>query len=48
MVILVKIVKKGFIQMVVESRESTMHSDLKTKNSFWKVSSGGYPLKKIH
>jgi hypothetical protein len=57
MVILVKIVKIGQLQMDVESRGPIMHSGffrlkhsvntLNKKNFIWKVSAGGYPLKKI-
>jgi hypothetical protein len=57
MVILVKIVKIGQLQMSVESREPIMHSGffrlkhsftiVESKNSIKKVSAGDHPLKKI-
>jgi hypothetical protein len=57
MLIFVKIVKIGQLQMDVESREPIMHSGFfrlkhsyiigKQKNFIWKVSAAGYPLKKF-
>ena len=57
MVILAKIAKIGQLQMGVETREPIMHSGFfrlkhsftiaEQKNSIWKVSAGGYPLKKF-